>query len=1207
MIGKTINDRYQLDAEIGEGGMGTVYRAHDLMLERDVAIKLMSNTKLGTEGRARLLHEAQATAKLNHPNIVTVHDAGEIEDSPYIVMELIEGQTLHEIPPIELEEIIPIMKQVCKALEHAHAHDIIHRDLKPENVIIDVDGTAKLMDFGLARSVASRLTSEGTLIGTVFYMAPEQAMNKNVDARTDLYSLGVMLYELTTGRLPFTDDSPVAVISQHLYAPVVPPTSHKSSIPTELEALILRLLAKSPQDRYSSASEILKALDGILAILAGSPDLQTVTSSEPRELTGSIALLDRMVRGRLIGRQSELIELRNLWDRSADGQGHMVLISGKPGIGKTRLSKELMVYAQLRGALVLEGRFHPELGVPYLGFWEALRDYLRSQPPDAAREEIGTTAPELIKLVPEIREIMGDIEPNPPMGDVETERLRLFDHITQFLLGISSKQPILFLLDDLHWADKPSLLFLHFILRNVAKAPILIVGTYRETELDPVRPFYETLVGLNRERLFTRMALRQLSSDRIKELIQSLLDCSVDDKLIEAIDQETDGNPFFVEEVVRSLLEKDTLKIEDGCYVPVAGIEVEVPQSIQVALGRRLSGLSKDCQLALTQAAVLGREFNFDVLHAMGEWEEDALLDVLDEAVRAQLIAENRKTGETNYQFLHALLVQVLYESINRRRQTRFHQTAGEALERVHSDNLYEHVEALAHHFSLSRADVAEKALDYNLQAAEKAVTVYAHDQAVRYYTMALEVLQDIEDPEREAQIWELLGDTHLTSFVVEEAISAYENAQAVLKKGGLAEDDQYCKLSCKLGQVIAREGNDPERARNYLESALAHIPTDPENLERIKCMAALATCLVQEEAVPQAVEQAQMALELAEDTGKAVGIASACEALCQVHQAQGDVAAFIETAERQVTALDESGDLYGQFEAYANIISANWILGHYDVAEQWTKAAIKLSQKFNAPGWESTIMAHYMFILKFQGRWAEALSHGDRILPLFQRVGCSNCFCYIFAALGEIEARLGNPEKTREYIQNSIDIFKQIDTPFSAIAEIRWKFFGQFYLEEWEQAWTLVEEMGRREYPMLGSLGSASMMASMVPQVAARVGLWDEAATFAKDALAIAQRPRLPNILATSHFALGLVHAGQEQWDEAIDEFREALTRYNDLGHRWDIADTQYELGLVYSVRSQAGDNEEARKLFEDALVTLNALETEPAISKVNEALGKL
>lgn len=1207
MLNILINDRYRFESELGRGGMSTVYRAHDSKLKREVAVKLMSNTNLGTQGRARLLNEAQAIAKLNHPNIVTVYDAGEYDGNPFIVMELVEGQTLHDKSFENDEEIISIIKQVCQALEHAHASGIIHRDLKPENVIIEDDGTAKLLDFGLARSVTSRMTNEGTLLGTVFYMAPEQAMGQELDARVDLYALGVMIYELTTGRLPFTDDDPVAVISQHIYAPVVPPTTHKPSIHPELEALILKLLAKSPQDRYSSASEILEVLEGILNNQTESPNLQTESSIKPGKLTGSIALLDRMVRGRLIGRETELTELRNLWDRSAGGQGHMVLISGKPGIGKTRLSKELMVYAQLRGALILEGRFHPELGVPYLGFWEALRDYLRSQTPDIARDEIGTTAPEMIKLVPEIRELLGDVEPNPPMGDVETERLRLFDHVTQFLQGLSSKRPILFMLDDLHWADKPSLLFLHFILRNITDTPILIVGTYRETELDPVRPFYETLVGMNRERLYTRMALRRLSSERIKELIQSLLDCSVDDKLIEAIDQETDGNPFFVEEVVRSLLEKDTLKIEDGCYVPVAGTEVEVPQSIQVALGRRLAGLSKDCQSALTQAAVLGRQFDFDVLLTMGGWDEDALLDVLDEAVGAQLITEDHEAGETNYQFLHALMVQVLYEGINRRRQARFHQKAGEALEQVHQNNLNEHVEALAHHFTLSRADVGEKALEYNLQAAEKAVAVYAHDQAVRYYTMVLEVLQDIDDPQREAEIWELLGDTHLTTFVIEEAISAYENAQAVLKKGGMTEGDQYCKLSCKLGQVIAREGNDPAKASNYLEDALAHIPTDPENVERVKCMAALATCLVQEQAVPKAVEQAQMALELAEDTGQSVGIASACGALCQVHQAQGDLPAFIETAERQVAALDESGDLYGQFEAYSHIVEANYYIGRYDVAEGWVLEAIELTHKFNAPGWESTILAQYSTILNHQGRWQEMRDRGEQILPLFNRVGCSNCFCYIYLALGEIEVKRGNIVLSREYFKNSIDIFRQLDTPFTKIAELRWKFFEHFYSGEWQDAWALVEEMRRREYPMLNPLGSAFILSRMLPQVAARVSHWDEAIAISKEVIAMSQGLQLPLFLAAAHFALGLANAGQEKWDDALGEFNEALTAYQDLGHTWDTADTQYELGLVYSDRGQDGDKEEAKKLFEDALITYEALETGPAIGKVNEAVGKL
>jgi tetratricopeptide (TPR) repeat protein len=267
----TLNERYRLDAEIGRGGMGAVYRAHDTLLKRDVAVKVLSETGLGTEGRARLLREAQSAAQLNHPNVVSVYDAGEVDlpglegTAPFIVMELVEGESLHIRRPHDLDEILVITRQVCGALEHAHAHGIIHRDLKPENVMITPDGTAKLMDFGLARTLASRLTAEGTIIGTVFYLAPEQALGQEVDRRVDLYALGVLLYELTTGRLPFDADDPVAVISQHLHAPVVSPQEHNPEIPHALEDLILRLLSKGPEDRPASAAEVEKTLAQLIA------------------------------------------------------------------------------------------------------------------------------------------------------------------------------------------------------------------------------------------------------------------------------------------------------------------------------------------------------------------------------------------------------------------------------------------------------------------------------------------------------------------------------------------------------------------------------------------------------------------------------------------------------------------------------------------------------------------------------------------------------------------------------------------------------------------------------------------------------------------------------------------------------------------------------------------------------------------------------
>ena len=1197
-------DRYHFDVELGRGGMGMVYRAHDTVLDRPVAVKVLTDPSLGEDGRAHLLREAQAAAQLNHPNIVAVYDAGEAENRAYIVMELVEGETLHEVRPDKIEEVVRTAREICAALEHAHSHGIVHRDLKPENVLIAPDGGVKLMDFGLARPVASRVTVEGTIAGTVFYLAPEQAMGQPIDCRADLYALGVMLYELTTGRLPFTADDPLGVISQHLHAAAVPPSTHRRGLSPVLEGIILKLLEKDPSDRFTSAGEVSAALDGSTADTSARDHEAEQPIPDRGQLTSGAMLLDRMARGRIMGRESEVRELREMWNRAANGQGHMVLISGEPGIGKTRLAEELAVYAGLRGGLVLRGHFQTEMAVPYLGFWEALRNYLRSLPHDVALTAVGPFAPELVKLVPEVLEIVGRVEPNPPMGEVEAERLRLFDHVTQFLLGLASQSPILFLLDDLHWADSPSLLFLHFLLRNTRQAQILLVGTYRETELDSSRPLYETLVGLNRERLYTRIILRRLPPEVVGTLLGSLLNGPVDDGLAQAIARETDGNPFFIEEVVRALLEKDALRITDGVYEPVEGQHIEVPQSIQVAIGKRLARLSESCRSAMTHAAVLGEKFEFDVLRLMGEWEEDPLLDALDEAERAQLVVELKGEGHSRYRFAHMLLVQVLYDGLNSRRQARFHQRAGEALERVYADRLDDQIESLAYHYSLARTDAAEKAVSYSLRAAEKAVKIYAHDQAIGHYHLALEALEDLADPVREAHVWELLGDTHLTTFATQKAMQAYTTGLAPLERAGLKEDREFCRISHKLGQVMAREGEDPKKARGYLEHALAYMPPDVERVERVKCLAALASCLAQEDEMQEAIAQAETALELAESTGHAEGVASACGALCHVHQAQGDLAAYMEAAERQVEALDEIRDLYGLFEAYWNITKADMYLGRYREADQWALAALEVSKNLHAPGWESLILAPYTLILNWQGRWPEALAYGERVLPLFQRVGCSSCFCYILAALAEIEAKRGQADRARGHIKNAIDIWLQLDSADSDLVKIRWRFFGHVFLQEWDDAWAQVEESRRRGYPQIGSLGSLFHWTKMIPEVAARTGRWSEATSLASEALALSQSLGLQAVLATARFAIGLAQAGQERWGDALHEYGGALAQFREVGHAWDVANTQYEMGLVHSARRKEGDLEAAEGRFQEALAAFEDLGAEPAARRTRLAL---
>jgi len=402
-----LKGRYQLIRELGEGGMGIVYEGIDNLLDRTVAVKVLSQTsksRLGSEGRSRLMHEAQAAARLNHPNIVSIYDAGEDQGVDYIVMELVKGDSLYAHKPQSMDEVISIAQQMCAALDHAHTHGIIHRDLKPENVLVTTEGTVKLTDFGLARSFSSRLSLDGMIVGTVFYMAPEAAQRQPYDARVDLYSLGVILYELATGILPFSADDPLAVISQHLYAPVIPPRAHNPEIPEALDALIVQLLSKQPENRPGTASAVWQALEL----------LETARKLQPQKASASkYTMLDRIVRGRLVGRERELAQMSAAWTQAVSAQGSVLLISGEPGIGKTRLARELVAQALISGGRLLSGTCYAEGGLPYHPFPQIIREAFDST--DSEPTIPHYVLADLLQIAPDLHVKYPDIYPNPSL------------------------------------------------------------------------------------------------------------------------------------------------------------------------------------------------------------------------------------------------------------------------------------------------------------------------------------------------------------------------------------------------------------------------------------------------------------------------------------------------------------------------------------------------------------------------------------------------------------------------------------------------------------------------------------------------------------------------------------------------------------------------------------------------------------------------
>ncbi|MDP4746207.1 MAG: Stk1 family PASTA domain-containing Ser/Thr kinase, partial [Candidatus Nanopelagicales bacterium] len=288
---RKLANRYELGDLIGRGGMAEVFEAVDTRLNRTVAIKILRDDLARDPAFiARFRREAQAAAALNHPTIVAVYDTGEeIEGEgrsatnvPYIVMEYVNGTTLRDIVKsgrkLQTERALRISIGVLDALAYSHSHGIIHRDIKPANVMITKNGDVKVMDFGIARALAdtkATMTGGSTVLGTAHYLSPEQARGESVDARSDLYSAGVLLYELLTGEPPFSGDSPVSVAYQHVSEYAAPPSSLDSQIPNEIDTVVLHALAKSPDDRYQTAeefqSDVERVLQGIPTVASVAP------------------------------------------------------------------------------------------------------------------------------------------------------------------------------------------------------------------------------------------------------------------------------------------------------------------------------------------------------------------------------------------------------------------------------------------------------------------------------------------------------------------------------------------------------------------------------------------------------------------------------------------------------------------------------------------------------------------------------------------------------------------------------------------------------------------------------------------------------------------------------------------------------------------------------------------------------------------------
>ena len=788
--------RYQVKRFLGEGGKKRVYLAHDTRLDRDVAFSLIKTEGLDASGLARVRREAQAMGRLgSHPHIVTVHDIGDEDRQPYIIQEFMEGGSVQDIVDqapdqrLPIDQSLQIAAEVCQALQHAHDRGIIHRDVKPGNIWLTADPSAssgqaiaKLGDFGLAVAIdLSRLTQVGMMVGTVAYMPPEQALGGKVDTRSDLYGVGATLYEMVCGRPPFSGHDPVAIISQHLNTPPVAPSFHNPSLPPALNALILKLLAKNPEDRPSSAEQVHAALQTIRQQIEQG---EVVAAAE----APAAAPIGRVAWGTFVGREREMEQLKERLADAFSGLGSVVMVVGDAGIGKTRLLQEFATYARLRGAQVLWGAaYEGEARLPYGPLAEALRDYVSRTSVETLRQAVTEGSSVLAALAPELKAKLPDL-PEPPPVAAEAEAYRLFQEVTEFLKNASTSAPLVLVLEDLQWADKGSCSLLQHLARRLAGSRMLVAISCREAELDPSHPLRDGLMHLRRESGFWELPLKGLRESEVKELVTVLVEQEVPRALVLALHQETEGNPFFVQETLKHLIETEVLYQEEGRWTSKAPIsDIGLPESVREVMERRLAGLSEECRRLLQMGAVLGRRFSLSLAQRVAELDEEVVLRAVEEALAAQVVREQCQERRTYYQFTSTLLRENLHGRLSAPRRQRLHLRAARALEEAYPDRLEDYAAELAYHYrEAGESAPAETAYRWAGAAAQQALAARAPAEAVPLYRSALELAEAVglSQAEKAALLWDLaMAQRSAGDF--EGMIQSYEQAARGFEAAG--------------------------------------------------------------------------------------------------------------------------------------------------------------------------------------------------------------------------------------------------------------------------------------------------------------------------------------------------------------------------------------------------------------------------------------
>jgi serine/threonine protein kinase/tetratricopeptide (TPR) repeat protein len=834
MIGR----RYLILDLIGSGGMGTVMRALDRLTDTTVALKqvnpperrqALADLTDSSALRLALAGEFRLLASLHHPNVIGVLDYGFVTypdgtTQPYYTMELLENAyTLIEAGTGQpLETQIELLSQLLQALAYLHRRKVIHRDLKPSNILVQ-NQRVKVLDFGLSMIDGERSEPSGTTVGTLAYLAPEVLTGGDASIASDLYAVGVLAYEMVAGIHPFNIQDPGRMIMQ-----VLRDLPDLTPLPDNLSIFIYTLMSKDPTERYESAEATLHAL------------YHAVGLPPPRE---TVEIRDSFLQtAPLIGRNDEFELLTRALSQALAGHGSAWLIGGESGVGKSRLLDEIAVQAMVQGALVMRGEGVPQGALPY-HHWRTPLRWL-SLLNDLSKDEVAT----LSVILPDIGEMLLQEPDSPPLASMMG--MSLYRLVTRMLSQVH--QPILLILEDLHWAGSDTLQIMRQIMPLVKDLPLLIIGSYRDDEMP-------TLPSLLPETQHVK--LKRLGGDDIAALSAAILgEPGQREGVVNLLQRETEGNVFFLIEVIRALAEEAGQLDHIGSLTLPAHI---FAGGVQQVIQRRLLRVPLAAAPLLHLAATAGRQVDLRLMHHLAPHLD--LENWLAICANAAVL----EMTDGVWRFAHEKLREGLLEPLDPPTRAELHRQVAVGVEAVDPDPA-QHAAALAYHWM--RAGEISRCLDYTLIAGDTMLRSGIYREALELFDQAQRMTHDLNgDPLLAAQTRLREADAHL-------GLGQYAEAHAILTENlrfylTLSRSDGLINTYQRLGD-IAYAFEDFELAEAHYQQALTLAQQMNDSQSTAAALNSLGNVAFDLDQEDKATQLFQASLALRRADGESWGIA---------------------------------------------------------------------------------------------------------------------------------------------------------------------------------------------------------------------------------------------------------------------------------------------------------------------------------------------